>query len=266
MANIIPLAKGLATAIGLQLLGILPVAAQNFTLSPMVTISNTKSGQSKGSINITNNASEPVRIRVYAESFAYDQKKGFVFTAKDNHSAVPYINFSPRELVVPPGITRNIRVAVTLPPSLPNQEYRAAVFVEELKSTDISQAADNQKVSISLRVASVFFLSKGSDGVAKLQARTVIWNPTDRKVALLLENTGKQTARPQVSWRIEKNSQIVAKSNINGVIVQADNSREIILQTNGKSPDLARGEYRIVGDIVNSGQKPIAFNLPLVIP
>jgi hypothetical protein len=267
MTNITQWTKGLAAVVGIQLLGILPVVAQNFTLSPMVTIATAKGGQSRGSINVTNNAQEPVRMRVYAESFAYDRQKGFTFTPKDNQSAVPYLSFSPRELVIQPGVTRNIRIAVTLPPSLPNQEYRAAVFVEELKAKDVIQpTASTQKVALSLRIASVFFFSKGGDSIANIQAHTASWNATDRKVAVLLENTGKQTARPEVSWRIEKNGQIVAKDVINGVIVQADNSREIILQANGKSPDLGKGEYRIVGDIVNNGRKPIAFSLPLIIP
>jgi hypothetical protein len=269
MTNITQWVKAVATAISFQWFSTLPVAAQNFTLSPMVTISTTKVGKSRGSINVTNNATEAVRMRIYAESFTYNRKQGFVSTPKDDSSAVPYLNFSPREMVILPGVTRNIRVAVTLPPSLPNQEYRAAVFVEELKAKDIqatNSPASTQKLSISLRVASVFFFSKGSDSIANIQVRTAILNPTDKKVVVLLENTGKQTARPEVSWRIEKNGQVIAKNNINGVIIQADNSRELILQTNGKSPDLARGEYRIVGDIINSGQKPIAFSLPLIVP
>jgi hypothetical protein len=269
MSNVISWAKALTLAASLQLIGILPAVAQNFTLSPMVTISTAQGGRSRGSINVTNNASEPVRMRVYAESFTYDRKQGFVSTPKDERSAVPYLNFSPRELVIQPGVTRNVRVAVTLPPSSPNQEYRAVVFVEELKAKDIQSAnspANNQKLAISLRVASVFFFSKGSDSPANLQMRTAIWNPTNKKVAMLVENTGKQTARPEVSWRIEKNGQAVAKDVINGVIIQAENSREIILQTNGKSPNLTRGEYRIVGDIINNGQKPIAFSLPLIVP
>jgi hypothetical protein len=269
MTNITQWTKGLVAAISLQLFSILPAAAQNFTLSPLVTISTARSGQSKGSLNVTNNAQEPVRMRVYAESFAYDRKQGFISTPKDDRSAVPYLNFSPRELVIPPGVTRNVRVAVTLPASLPNQEYRAAVFVEELKSQDIqavNSPANSQKVSVRLRIGAVFFFSKGSNNIANIQARIADWNSTDKKVTLLIENTGKQTTRPAVSWQIEKNGQAIAKDKIDGIIIQAENSREIILQTNGKSPDLTRGEYKIVGDIVNSGQKPIAFSLPLIVP
>jgi P pilus assembly chaperone PapD len=269
MMNITQWTKGLFAAISLQLFSTLPASAQDFTLSPLVTISTTKSGQSKGSLNVTNNAKEPLRMRVFAESFAYDRRQGYIPTPKDDHSAVPYLNFSPRELVIPPGVTRNIRVAVTLPLSLPNQEYRAAILVEELKARDIqaiNKPANSQKISFRLRIGAVFFFSKGSDNIANIQARTAMLNLTDKKVALVLENTGKQTARPEVSWRIEKNGQAVAKDVINGVIIQAENSREVILQTNGKSPDLARGEYRIVGDIINNGQKPIAFSLPLIVP
>jgi hypothetical protein len=269
MTNITQWTKGLVAAISVLLFNTLPTAAQDFTLSPLVTISTTKGGQSKGSLNVTNNAQEPLRMRVFAESFAYDRKQGYIPSLKDDRSAVPYLNFSPRELVIPPGVTRNIRVAVTLPLSLPNQEYRAAIFVEELKAKDIqaiNSPASNQKVSVRLRIGAVFFFSKGSDNIANIQARTVVWNPIDKKATLLIENTGKQTARPEVFWRIEKNGQAVAKDTINGIIIQAENSREIVLQTNGKSPDLTRGEYKIVGDIVTGGQKPIAFSITLVIP
>jgi hypothetical protein len=261
--------KRLIVAFSLQSLSTLPVEAQSFILSPVITITTTKGGQSRASLNVTNNASEPLRVRVYAESFSYEQKQGFMFIPKDSRSAVPYINFSPRELVIAPGVTRNVRVAVTLPSSLPNQEYRAAVLVEELRSKDIQAVngiSGNQKLSISFRVASVFFFSKGSDSIANIQTRTAIWNTMDKKVAVLIENSGKQTASTDISWRIEKNGQIVAKNNISGLIIQAENSREIVLRTKEKSPDLVRGEYRIVGDIVNGGQKPITFNLPLIVP
>ncbi len=269
MTNITQWLKRLTVAISLQLISTLPVGAQNFILSPVVTISTTKGGQSKASLNVTNSSSEPVRVRVYAESFTYDRKQGFISTPKDDRSAVPYLNFSPRELVIPPGVTRNVRVAVTLPTSLINQEYRAAVFVEELAVKNIKTVnalASNQKLSISFRLASVFFFSKGSDSIANIRARTAIWNPTDKKVTISLENTGKQTARPEISWRIEKNGQTVARNTINGIIIQSENSREVVLQTNGKPPNLTRGEYKIVGDIFNSGQKSIAFSLPLIIP
>ena len=100
MTNITPWVKGLAAALGIQMLSVLPVCAQNFTLSPMVNISITKNGKSRSSIDVTNNAQEPVRMRVYAESFTYDRKNGYVSTPKDAQSAVPYLNFSPRELVI----------------------------------------------------------------------------------------------------------------------------------------------------------------------
>jgi P pilus assembly chaperone PapD len=111
----------------------LPVMAQQFSVAPMVTIVSTQGNSSKSSINVVNKGKEPLRVRVYAESFTYDSKKGFVFTQSDERSAVPYLQFSPREMEIPPGVTRNVRVSVTLPASLPDREYRAAVFIEDLK-------------------------------------------------------------------------------------------------------------------------------------
>jgi P pilus assembly chaperone PapD len=240
-----------------------PAVAQTFTVSPMVTISESKGGQSKGSINVTNNGREPLRVRVYAESFTYDRKKGFLFTSADGDSAVPYVQFSPREMEIPPGVTRSIRVGVTLPPSAQNKEYRTAIFVENLQEKE--SVAGSNVVSIKARVASIFFIGKGI-GSNNIKISTAVWDVASKKVSLLIDNQGNRSAFPEISWRIEKSGQEISKDAIRGVVVQAQNSREVLLQTAGKPLDLTSGEYKISGTIVTKGQNSSSFNIVFVVP
>jgi hypothetical protein len=242
----------------------LPAMAQKFTVAPLVTIAEARSGQAKGSINITNNGTVTLRVRVYAESFTYDRKKGFTFTAVDSYSAVPYLQFSPKELEIPAGVTRNVRVAVALPSSLANQEYRAAVFIEDLQER-VVKPNNASILSIKARVASVFFFSKGN-GAVDLQSRTAVIDIPTRSISILLENKGKQSAYPEINWRIDKNGQEVAKDIINGVIVQAEGSREVTLLSGRRSLSLPTGEYTLSGTIMTAGQKPVPFSMKVVVP
>jgi P pilus assembly chaperone PapD len=245
-------------------LSVSAATAQQFVVSPLVTITGAVSGQSKGSINITNKGQEPLRVRVYAESFEYDKRKGFLFTPADERSAVKYLQFSPREMEVPPGVTRSVRVAVTLPPSALNQEYRAAIFVEDLKERQVN-ANNGNVLSIKSRVASVFFLSKGSSS-PDIQATGAVWDASSKRLRVLLENKGSQTAYPEFNWRIERNNQEVAKDVVRGVIVQSNNAREIELQSSTKPVSLTSGDYTLSGTILTTGKKPTPFSIRVSVP
>jgi P pilus assembly chaperone PapD len=254
---------GLGIGIIANLSTLVPAWAQQFTVSPMVTISEAKSGQAKGSIYVTNKGKEPLRVRVYAENFTYDPKKGFVSISNHDRSAVPYLQFSPRELQIPPGVTRNVRVVTLLPPSLPSNEYRAVVFIEDLKEREVKSNNQNAVV-IKARVASVFYISKGTSG-AEVQSTTAVWDNSAKKLSILLVNKGKRTAFPDVNWRIEKDGKEIAKDQTKGILVQSENEREIALQIKGKPVSLGAGNYSLVGDIVSTGQNT-PFNIKVMIP
>jgi hypothetical protein len=257
---------GLGTGLVANLLVAAPLLAQQFTVSPLVTIVDAKNGQARGLISVLNKAKDPLRMRIYAESFTYDQKKGFVFIPKDERSAISYLQFSPREIEIPPGVTRNIRVGVSLPPSLPDQEYRVAVFVEDLKERAVKPAGVNNNVLlIKARVASIFFFGKGN-GVASVQAKAISWDVASKKASILLENQGARSAYPDVDWRITRNGQEIAQNSIRGVVVQSQNSREVEVNLGDKLTDLAQGEYNMSGTIRVRDQKLVPFDLKFVVP
>jgi P pilus assembly chaperone PapD len=261
-----------ATFIGLLLssLHILASAtnavAGSFNISPMVTISDTKGSQAKGSINVSNSGKEPLRMRVYAEDFTYTRTTGYVASSKHDHSAIPYLQFSPRELTVPPGVTRNVRVGITLPPSAPDGEYRAAIFVEELREQEVKTDAPRKNQVVMLaRVASVFFIAKG--GVkANLQVNSAVWNNQQKTLNIVLTNQGKKSSYPNVFWKISQNGKEVNDGSILGVVLQSETDREVTLRTKDKNLSLPSGSYQLSGEIVNGGQKPVPFSIGVSIP
>jgi P pilus assembly chaperone PapD len=243
---------------------IAPVKAEQYNVAPMVTISTAKSGQAKGSINVTNSGKEPLRMRVYAEDFTYDRKQGFTSTGNHAKSAVPYLQFSPRELVIPPGVTRNVRVGTTLLPSLPDGEYRAVLFVEDLKERDVKANAGNA-VIINTRIASVFYVSKGTTS-ADVQVNTAVWDNTAKKLNIVLSNKGKKTDYPNINWQISKDGQQVAKDRVLGVLVQSENERELPLKIGDKDLSLTSGNYTLSGEIFTDKNKSTPFNVKVDIP
>jgi P pilus assembly chaperone PapD len=239
-----------------------PVVAQNFTVSPMVTITEAKGGQSKASITIRNKGKELLRMRVYAEDFTYERKKGFVTTGNHDRSAVPYVQFSPRELAIPPGITRSIRVSTLLPPSIPDREYRAVIFVEDLKERNLKENNGNAIV-IKARVASVFYTSKG-EARSDLQIGEVVLN--NNKLSIVLTNKGKQSGYPDVNWRIDKDGKEIAKDILRGILVQSEKEREVELKSKGQPLPLSSGTYNLSGEILSPSQKSSPFSLKVTIP
>ena len=239
--------------------------AGSFTISPMVTVSDTKGSQAKGVINVSNSGDKPLRMRVYAEDFTYERTKGYVATPKHERSAIPYLQFSPRELTIPPGVTRNVRVGITLPPSAPDGEYRAAIFVDELREQEVTTDAPKNQVVMLARVASVFFIAKG--GVkANLQVNTTVWDNQQKKLNIVLTNQGKKSAYPNIIWKISHNNKEVSNGSLLGVVLQADTDREVTLRTKDKDLSLPSGSYQLSGEIINGGQRAVPFSIGVVIP
>jgi P pilus assembly chaperone PapD len=262
-SNFIIPTLGVLSASAMNLVIANPSQAQTFTVSPLLTIADSKGGQSKNSITVTNNGKEPLRMRVYTENFTYDRQKGFVTISNHDRSAIQYLQFSPRELVVPPGVTRNIRVASTLPPSLPDGEYRVVLFLEDLKEKKLQNNANNNPVVMKARVASVFYISKGS-GSADLQANAATWDTTNKRMTLVLNNKGQKSAYPNVNWKIEKDGKEITKNRVLGVVLQAGNEREIGLEMG--NANLTSGNYTLSGDISVDRNKNTPFSVKVNIP
>jgi hypothetical protein len=216
-------AIGSATISGsISLTSMSAVRAQEIAISvsPMVTMSQLKGSQARASFSVTNKGTIPLRTRIYAQDFDYDREKGYVKAATHPNSASPFLQFSPRELVIPPGVTRDVRISITIPPSKPDGEYRVAVFTEDLTERKITDPNQKFVTTIRPQIASVFFVAKGNIS-SQLSAVSVSWNENTKLPRLVLKNQGQASAYPTVNWKLEQSGKSVVNSEIQGVILQS---------------------------------------------
>jgi hypothetical protein len=179
------------------------------------------------------------------------------------YSSVPYLQFSPRELVIPPNVTRNVRISTLLPSNLPDGEYRAVVFLEDLKERGVKPGSNNQ-ISIITRVASIFFVSKGNVNI-NLQANTATWDKANKVFKLVVSNKGNKSAYPNIDFKVTKDGGEIANSQIIGVVLQSGQDREILLPFKGSST-LGSGSYTVSGRILTIDKQSIPFSFDVVVP
>jgi hypothetical protein len=237
------------------------VQAGGYSVGPLVNIVSLDRSQARATINVTNTGNEPVRVRIYVEDFTYERNAGFTTVPNHPYSATQYLQFSPREIVVPPKVTRNVRVNVLIPSSAPDGEYRAVVFAEEL--IDNSAPQSGSTLPVKFRIGSVFFVQKGS-GNNQLSVSGVEWDQQERHPRLLLVNKGTITNNPSIQWKIDRNGKEVDTGSVLSVIVQNNSERAVELKTmNGKLPP---GEYTVSGQVQRSKTPPIPFSFKFKVP
>ena len=263
-ANLVS-AFGCMAVLGSAAINSLVVRAQEISLgvSPLVTITQLKGSQARASISVINKGQIPIRTRIYAEDFDYDKEKGYVKIDSHPNSAKPYLQFSPKELVVAPGVTREVRVNIIIPADKPDGEYRVAIFTQDLTERKITDPNQKYITIIRPQIASVFFVTKGNLQ-PQLSAVSAGWNSATKHPRLVLKNQAQASAYPNISWKIEQGGKAVVNSELQGVIVQAGKERAIDLKFDDKTK-LAAGQYKLVGKI-NGGGQEVPFALDLNVP
>jgi len=238
------------------------------SLSPMKIEVKTNRGQAQGIINITNTSNETFRARVYAESFTYNRDKGFETLPSSPSDLRPYLQFSPRELVVPPGTTRRVRLNARLAPNLPNGEYRTMIFTEPLKQNSVTDANGNKTIIIT-RVGSAFFVRKG-DVRPNLTVDSARWNAEAKKIQILVRNTGKASAYPYIKWTLKQGGTVVKTGEALDTGIVPDGDRNLILNQSKKDElALSPGTYQLSGELLwgeDNDKSKLPFKLDLTVP
>ncbi len=238
------------------------------SLSPLKIEVQTNRGQAQGVINITNTSNETFRARVYAESFTYHRDKGFENLPSSPTDLRPYLQFSPRELVVPPGTTRRVRLNARLAPNLPAGEYRTMIFTEPLKQ-NVSTDRNGNTTKIITRVGSAFFVRKG-DVHPKLTVDSVRWNGEAKKLQLLVRNTGKASAYTSIKWTLKQGGTVVKTGETPDAGIVPDGDRNLILNQSPKEQlALAPGIYELSGELLwgeSNDKSKLPFKLDLTVP
>jgi P pilus assembly chaperone PapD len=243
--------KQLALSLGCFSLVGIPLGASlvraQVGISPMIIELQENGGQAQASINVINNTASAFRARVYAEPFTYDRDKGFNTIAEHPQSLVPYLKFSPRELNVPAGVTRRVRLNVQLPPSLPEGEYRTAVFTENLQQ---QQQTDKKGVvtTITTRIGVTLFVRKGELN-PKLEITTADWNAAQNQILLTMNNAGKASAYPEVNWTLTQGGKTLKTGKVNPTGIVPSGQRAVKINIPKAELDLKSGSYQISGNL-----------------
>lgn len=243
-------------------------AKAQIKISPMVIETEVKRGQAQGTITVSNRDAKEFRARIYSVPFTYDAEQGVKFLESSPQDLTPYLQFSPRELLVPGSDERRIRFVVRVPPSLPDGEYRALLLTENLEVT-IQEETDPStdavfKTTIIPRIGVAVYVRKGdiSHNASVISAR---YNPQLNRVQLLVQNTGQASAILRGDWRIKKGNQEIYKGLGIDTTVIAQGER--YLTVDYPNP-LEPGEYQLSGDLgwgVNRNNK-IPFSVQFTVP
>lgn len=255
----------LSPALGLALSALLffpSVAKAQVRVTPLVIQTEAQRGQAQGMVSITNTSDSPSRVRVYAEPFTYQSDAGFATLPADSpNDLTPYLQFSPRELTIEPGQTRRIRVIARLAPSLPDGEYRAAVFNETLTE---QQDGTGGTVILATRVAVTVYVTKGNVA-PELVVNSASFDTEKKQVRLLVRNDGLASARPGMSWRLQRGETVVKTGEIQSFSVVAENERNLSLDYRSEDePGLSPGDYQLSGELVWSegrNRRQLPFNV-----
>jgi P pilus assembly chaperone PapD len=242
-------------------------AVAQVSISPLVIEVEAKRGQAQGVINVGNNTNEPFRARVYAEPFTYSRDAGFQTLPKGEPTDLtPYLQFSPRELNVPPGVERRIRFIIRLPPSFPVGEYRAVVFTENLKEV-INESGNS--VGLSTRIGATIYVRQG-DLSPTLAVENASWNPQQQQIQMLVKNTGGASVRPQVNWTLKRGEMVVKSGKLDPTGIVAKSERNFLLGYPGKDQSpITHGDYQLSGELMwseGSNQRRQSFSINLKIP
>lgn len=227
--------------LGLACLVMSPAALAQMGLSPLVIETESQRGRAQGVLRVSNNSGEAMRVRVYAQPFTYERDAGFVLVDESSDDLTPYLQFSPRELVIPAQSERRVRLITLFPPNLPDGEYRAVIFTEPLDAT--RQAGSN--VGIITRVGATMYVRQGNVP-ADLVATGAQWNTEQQRIDLLVSNTGAASARPKARWTVHHLGETVATGDTITTSIVAGRDRNLYLTP--ESP-LSKGTYEVMGEL-----------------
>lgn len=244
-------------------------AQAQVSISPLVIDVQANRGQAQGLINITNKSSEPFRARVYAEPFTYSRDVGFQTIPSNPSNLTPYLQFSPRELIVPPGVNRRVRLSARLSPSLPDGEYRAVIFTEDLKQANTTDSQGNS-VGIKARIGVTVYVRKGNVS-PNLAVNSASFNSQQKQIQLMVRNSGQASARPVVTWTLNQGGKAVRGGKVDGgTAIIAGSDRNLLLDDPGKNESaLSAGEYQLTGKLAwgeDNNMSTLPFSVNLTVP
>ena len=242
-----------------------PHPALALSLSPIYLELKADKTQTTGILKVSNTSDKPLRVRVSATAFSYDEQGNFKrLESGSKEDLTSYMRYSPKEVTIPPKSTNNIRLAAILPPSLPDGEYRVAIFVNSLQ--EINNETTNYRVNFTTSMGSAIYVRKGNIH-PNLNVDKAHFNTEKSELRLTISNQGQATARPKITWKLTQNNKEIIKGEGGGSFLP-NKTMSVILKPNTKEKMILNaGNYQLSGEAVwnDDGMKSLPFALDLVI-
>ncbi|KST63704.1 P pilus assembly protein, chaperone PapD [Mastigocoleus testarum BC008] len=253
------------TSVCLSALTVFPnLAKAQVGVSPLIIQSEARRGQAQGMITIKNTGNTRKRVRLYAQPFTYSRDAGFQILKSSPNDLTPYLQFSPRELTIPPNTRRRVRLYTRMPPNLPDRELRAVVFNETLKQT---KDGDGNNVALKTRIGVTVFVANG-DIASELKIDKAGFNRKKEQIQLLVSNKGNETVRPKIRWKLSHGKTTIHADETRKNFVIAQSDRNILLNFPAKK-QLAPGIYQLSGNLEwkeDEDVRKLPFNVNVTIP
>lgn len=135
-------------------------AGPSFSIAPIrLELDATPGRPITDAIEVTNEAREAARIKVYTEDWRLE-RDGAVAFGRPGHgprSASTWIRLNPAEFDLPPLASVDVRLTVNVPKGAPDGGYRAAIVVEQAPRP----ATGGRQVAIRARIASIIYVKVG---------------------------------------------------------------------------------------------------------
>ena len=249
-------------------------------LSPMYLKMESQQGQSNGVLQVGNTSSKPIRVRLSATAFTYDENGVFQRYSPEEekeeeeeiansnlslaHDLTPYLRYSPREMVIPANSTRRVRLISLLLPSLPEGEYRTAIFAETLQETTNAQG---YKVGLNMSIGSALYVTKG-EVKPEITVDGTSFDAKNKKIKLLINNTGTATAKGGITWTLKQGKNIIYSGESGGSFLPNSQTNIVLNRHENNQKTLDTGIYQLEGKIVwnEADKKQVSkFNFALEI-
>lgn len=241
------------------------IALADLSVAPTYMQLEAEKVQTTGFLVVGNTSDNPIRVRASITSFTYDENGNFIRQETGNKwDLSSYVRFSPKEVTIPPKSNRRIRFAALMPPSLPDGEYRVAIFVETLSAQNVNQEENVYRVNFLTRIGSAIYVKKGNLE-PDLKVKQVFFNQEKKELRLTVANQGTATAKTLINWQLSQNNQEIIKGTGGASFLPEKTVNALLTPESKKALDLKPGTYQLTGELiwVDDSQKKQSFTVNL---
>jgi len=195
-------------------------AAQSLGLAPAEVRANFKPGQLvQFDLSVSNDSDAPVVMRNTVTDLWYDQKtneKVFGPPGSLPRSASNWVEFVPRDFIVPAHGTGKVKVVVTPPPGAAGGYY-AVLFVESKPELSRAATSEQKAVYTNMRLGALILLNAEGTEIYSIAVTDAKFTPPSVNQNLMLEfqlaNNSNSHIFPQVTLAIlNTNKDLVARA------------------------------------------------------